>query len=401
MKDKTVTIIVFCMLLSIITTPVLAKVFTNKVNQYEVYKNQIFDDNENVENLEPMLKPWARVWAGMTFDDKHEKVILYGASFDRITWTYDIDINRWTNRYALFRPPEITCCHEIIYNNKHDKSILFGGGHGRPYYDDVTWVYDYEPNRWRRMSPYPEPSPRYNFGMAYDSNYDKTIIFGGEGGMQNYEDTWSYDYVSNTWTNMSPAIHPVHRWGTQMVYLSNHNLVMMFGGCSHPPYVYHDDTWFYDYGTNTWTRKYQYIYPEGRMGHFMAYNSKHDKVVLFGGAGSGMSHHFDDTWVYDYSSNTWTNMNPATYPTERYWGGMTYDSKHDKIILFAGMGVKDDPNVNQALDDLWIYDYETNTWNEIHPKIKSFPQYSITQLIIKKLPIFDLFDSCFTYSGVM
>lgn len=45
---------------------------------------------------------------------------------------------------------------------------------------------------------------------VYDSESDRAIIFGGS--IKNlevgYNDTWSYDYNTNTWTNMSPATNP-------------------------------------------------------------------------------------------------------------------------------------------------------------------------------------------------
>ena len=40
--------------------------------------------------------------------------------------------------------------------------------------------------------------------MAYDSESQKTILFGGAGLDLDhpYDDTWTYDYIANKWTNM-------------------------------------------------------------------------------------------------------------------------------------------------------------------------------------------------------
>jgi len=42
-----------------------------------------------------------------------------------------------------------------------------------------------------------------------------------------------------------------------------------------------------------------------------------DKALLFGGKVSGSAN--DETWVYDLSDNTWTQKNPSTKPSVRYY----------------------------------------------------------------------------------
>jgi hypothetical protein len=43
----------------------------------------------------------------------------------------------------------------------------------------------------------------------------------------------------------------------------------------------------------------------------MAYNSVADRVIMFGGQVDKTSFKYtNETWTYDFNTNTWTNMTP-------------------------------------------------------------------------------------------
>jgi hypothetical protein len=48
--------------------------------------------------------------------------------------------------------------------------------------------------------------------------------------------------------------------------------------------------------------------PMGRFGHTMAYDSINQKVIMFGGAGLDLNNLYNDTWIFNSSENTWTNI---------------------------------------------------------------------------------------------
>lgn len=91
-----------------------------------------------------------------------------------------------------------------------------------------------------------------------------------------------------------------------------------------------------------------------------------DRVLLFGGADDELG---NETWVYDVSDNTWTNMNPGTWvsgtdvPEPRRWQGMGYIGD-DKALLFGGMT---GTGTDSYKYDTWIYDYSDNAWTKITP----------------------------------
>jgi N-acetylneuraminic acid mutarotase len=179
------------------------------------------------------------------------------------------------------------------------------------------------------------PSARGYVSMAYDSESDKIILFGGcsepiEGSepIPNRE-TWAYDIASNTWTEMKPAKSPYDKAVLDLVYDSESDRVILFGGNWGER-----DTWAYDYNTNSWTE--MAAGPGEHLGYRMAYDIESDRCILFGGMGFVGLSHFNDTWAYDFNSDTWTEMQPSTNPSARNFHAMAYDAQADRVILFGG-----------------------------------------------------------------
>ena len=105
----------------------------------------------------------------------------------------------------------------------------------------------------------------------------------------------------------------------------------------------------------------QIITPPDRFLPGMVFDSSNQRIILFGGGGAG-TNLWDDTWSYDYYSNTWIHLNPPTSPSARHSLVMVYDSSNDVIILFGGWtGSSPD-------DDTWIFDCATNNWTEVFPE---------------------------------
>ena len=86
-----------------------------------------------------------------------------------------------------------------------------------------------------------------------------------------------------------------------MVYDNTDQKIILFGGKSKATSAHVNDTWAYDPVANTWTDlKPTGTVPTTRGGHAMAYDQVESKVMLFGGTDS--STYFDETWLYDNAS---------------------------------------------------------------------------------------------------
>ncbi|MHA2275911.1 MAG: Kelch repeat-containing protein [Candidatus Kariarchaeaceae archaeon] len=291
--------------------------------------------------------PSARSGFQMVLNIRKHSIVLFGGnngtSYFDDTWIFNLTTQAWIQMYPS-TPPSPRTAHSMVYNSKSDKVILFGGNNVTNRFNE-TWVYDLQSNSWIEMNPTSAPIARDFPSMVYDSNYNKTILFGGNAGSTPYlSDTWIYDLSTNSWIQMFPRNAPIGRTSHSMVYNSKSNSVVLFGGTSG---VRQGDTWIYDVPSNNWTQMTPLSNPAARVRHSMVYHSNSDKVILFGGSTSASSHR-SDTWMYDFSFNTWTQLNSLTKPFPRSYHSMVYDNDSNRSILFGGFN-------GSYLADTWIY----------------------------------------------
>ena len=167
------------------------------------------------------------------------------------------------------------------------------------------------------------PSPRAYPRMAFDPQAGETILFGG---------TSPYDKA------LSSSIDS-------------------------------DETWSWN-GTR-WVRRYPAHNPSVRAAQAMAYDSARGRILMFGGrqvigvptpvGGVEKIRVIADTWIW--KDGDWTELSPATSPSKRMLAGMAYDSKMDRMVLYGGVNVDDDGLTTTALYDTWEFD--GTTWNQI------------------------------------
>jgi N-acetylneuraminic acid mutarotase len=131
--------------------------------------------------------------------------------------------------------------------------------------------------------------------MAYDVENKVIILFGGWSATKEYADTWAYEPAANTWVELSPAGEsPAARAHQQMVYDPTVEKVVLFGG-GRSTTVF-NDTWNYDFASNSWTPvTLTGDAPSARTGYALAYYAADRKVLLFGGSNG-----------IDFYSDIWT-----------------------------------------------------------------------------------------------
>src|SRR5262245_16110515 len=93
----------------------------------------------------------------------------------------------------------------------------------------------------------------------------------------------------------------------------------------------------------------------------LAYDAKHQEVVLFGGEYNGLS--LGDTWTWDGSA--WTRHQPVDAPRRRWNPSMAYDAAREEVVLFGGYQ-------NKFLRDTWTWDGET--WTKATPSHSPSPR---------------------------
>ena len=200
--------------------------------------------------------------------------------------------------------------------------------------------------------------------IAYDAESDRVILFGGYNvaGPYLYEDTWAYDYNSDTWTEMKPSTSPPGRNYQAMAYDDKADRVLMYGGSDFDgPHL---SLWAYDFNTNTWQeRPPSEPYPSGREYNVMVYDAESDRTLTFGGDFSGIAG--SEIWSYDYNTNTWTMFEPSNGPGYRSRHALVYSPATDRLILFGG---QIEHTLFKYSNETWTYDLNTNTWTNMTPQ---------------------------------
>jgi hypothetical protein len=241
--------------------------------------------------------------------------------------------------------PKARYIHAMAYDSARRVTVLFGGdGTGRERLND-TW--EYNGLDWTQIQPAQSPPGRVNIqgAIAFDSQRNRTVLFGGLSAAGYRNDTWEYDGVN--WTQRAPSVSPPARDSHAMVYDPLRHVIVLFGGYSgNPSNLYLNDTW--EYNGSSWTQVNTSQSPSGRNHHAMVYDTQRHVVLLFGGR-SAADPQLDDTW--EYNGSNWTQLNPAQTPGERESHAMAYDAQRHVTVLFGGTANGSDP-----LGDTWEYD---------------------------------------------
>jgi hypothetical protein len=196
-----------------------------------------------------------------------------------------------------------------------------------------TWWFDVLGQSGRDKQPPTEPSSMaLQPGGAFDIAANVFVAFGGS----SYEGTWIYDPAANTWQQEHPTGTPPDPSLILpgMAYDSNAQQVYLFGGLDGT--TYSSNLYAYNASSNTWTliSPLGGVEPPGRYRTNFAYDSTHNIFLLYGGQNaSGV---LGDTWVYNPTANTWTQLTPAQSPpinTVADFARLSYDSDHNVFVL--------------------------------------------------------------------
>jgi peptide/nickel transport system permease protein len=274
---------------------------------------------------------------------------------DNEDWSYNASTKSWTSmpRSEGKIAPSPRKDFGMAYDSINDKIVLFGGDDGL--LNDETWIYDPGTATWTRVYPFMQPSARKGHAMTYDPYAGRVVLFGGitkEGafGPTYSNETWTFDVNSGNWTNEDNDIillglPPQDRAYSALTFDVENGVAVLFGGTNGG-----SETWTYNATKKFWNNTNPALAPSDRSGHAMAYDSANEVVVMFGGDVGG-----DETWIFNVTNNTWWNP-PSLGPSERSGHTMAYDSDEGAVVLFGG---------NDVQNETWIYYVSNYTWIEV------------------------------------
>jgi hypothetical protein len=301
----------------------------------------------------PTPNPGSRWGHGMANIYGTDEVILYGGWSLVDTWSYNIINDTWVDRKPNTNPgAKMSHAMASFYNT--DKILIFGDY----YRQDHTWMYDYSDNKWNRLLPITSPFGRRSGALSTVYGDDKVVLFGGQG--YNYNDfTWIYDLSVGDWIKKTTGNYPDRRQDHAMAPIWGTDKILLYGGVGLSWWPYYNDTWIYDVSENNWTELFPVNNPGAKNSHSLVPIWDTKQVVLFGGRPTGTSTGSDETWVYDFTENSWSEIKPwnaSNTPGARAEQTMAFINGTDKAVMFGGFGAGTDTNT-------WIYKHHLKIIN--------------------------------------
>lgn len=187
--------------------------------------------------LHPTKSPPARAgFTPLTDDPAIGGLLLFGGydatSLMNDTWKWNG--TNWVKLTPATKPGRRD--GTLAYSSTLGKAVLFGGYTGTTW-TKQTWAFD--GTTWSQLAPTKSPPARAGNGMA--SFGGQPVIFGGYGVVQQVAtylgDTWQFD--GSTWSKLSTG--PAPRSVLPLAYDSDHNDVVLFGG--YDGHLVYNDTW--------------------------------------------------------------------------------------------------------------------------------------------------------------
>jgi len=278
------------------------------------------------------------------------------------TWTV-LDVNS----------PNMRSGYAMAYDTDQQRIIAYGGRTGFPNFDNIneTWAFDYKSGTWENLEPANTPVWRSMHSIVYDPVGKRTLMFGGNDFTRAFNDLWEYDFDQNTWTEISPDISPTPRQMHGMIFNPDRGSVILVGGRRANGGAFFNDTWEFRSSTNTWAVLNALDVPPVSDHVNLAYYRSVQKLVLFTGPdayvlGNGQVRP-PSTWAYDFSTENWSNLHTATSPDGDH-SSLTYDPYREKLILLGN---------SRSTDGMftWEFDWAEGVWTDITPE--TFPDIYI------------------------
>jgi MYXO-CTERM domain-containing protein len=339
-------------------------------------------------------KPAARMAPAMAYDDTRKRVVLFGGvnmpNWDNQNdmWEWDTTAGGWTKvrTGAEAGMPAIRSYSSMVYDHAHARLLMLAGL--APYNDpdlgnrgflpcNEVWEIDPEALTFRdRSVAYQGPSARWYHSVAYSPTTGKSYVFGGvdtSGKSRELSDLWEWD--GSTWRLVVTDTKPEGRHDAGLAYDPVLHSLILFGGTTFDGSQLTTDTWEWNETTRKWSRHTTNNNPGWRSGHAMVSDTKHNKVLLFGGftrAALAMT----EVWEWDGATLTWTSRTPppsTRTPARHNYPVVSFDEPRGKLMLFH---VSHDPSVEgQSTSAYWEWDGDTHGW-ELHDPGETLPEAS-------------------------
>jgi hypothetical protein len=202
------------------------------------------------------------------------------------------------------------------------------------------------------------------------------MMFGGNDANGLDDKSYFFDQNSGSWTFVDFGPRPTNRRNHDFVVM-NSSQALLFGGLTTGQLITNVSN-TYNYINQEWNGNAGLdlvISPSPRENHAMA-KIRDNQVLLFGGKESDNSLS-NESWSFDAtagSSGSWYNItHQSNNPPARFFHTLARLNDNE-IYLFGGIS---NTQTNEQLNDLWLFNTNTNSWTELRSDGFSAPGYPI------------------------
>jgi hypothetical protein len=290
--------------------------------------------------------PAARAWSSAVFDAQNRRMIVFagraGSDFGDI-WAFDLAAHTWTDLTpSTGSAPAARRTPGSGYDPVGHRMVTWSGQAPGTFFNDA-WSFDLGTNTWTLLTPAGgPPNIRYGVAAAYDPTAGELVTFACFTNMGRFDDTWRLDPALQAWTDVTPVSSPLERCLHAACYDAAGGRMIMYGGQNAGA---RDDIWAFDFSTDTWTDITPATRPDGRFFAAVVCDDANRRVTVFGGTtNSGMT---NEVWGFDLWTEEWTQLFPSgTAPSAREGAAAVYDAAADRMVFFGG-------NDGSFLNEVW------------------------------------------------
>lgn len=319
------------------------------------------------------IDPDPRALATMVIDTPNQRAVLfgggvYGEAYNNV-WAMSLDTAGgygWELLPASGPAPTARTGHAAIFDPVHNWMVIFGGRDGDTALTDV-WALDLGTVTWQQLAPSGTP-PSLNMYITavYSPARRSMIVFGGTENYHASNEVYELLLDSMKWHEISPSgTRPEARWSYNVFLDADSNRLIVFGGQTQSG-QFVNDVWALALtpGSEAWTElKPGGDIPEGRSNCATGHDEAGHRAYFFGGFNYNQGVYYNDLYMLDMSTLSWTNVNPGgRTPLERRCATGAFDPWNRNFITFGG-------ETHDGFSNEWPYIYvgKASDWQGTEP----------------------------------
>lgn len=226
--------------------------------------------------------------------------------------------------------------HALVVDPVFRRLLVIGGRDDKGTVKGDLWSFDLAGLAWTELDL---SGPKARSGSATAPSHDGSgfYYFGGESDDSIFSDLWWFDFASASWRELTPrgGETPAKRAGVAAAIDALGRFVISHG---HDGDTLYDDTWAYDPTAETWTdiSPAPELRPMARYGHDLLALAGYGVLLLTGGCSEGIGPcPQGDLWSLDPASGAWTDLTTGSGPTPRT--GATLAQLGDTMLMVGGL----------------------------------------------------------------